>query len=42
VFVLCTALPNKYPAQPVVACPAYVVLPPGQHEPREDEGGAGK
>jgi hypothetical protein len=39
VFVLCTALPNKYPAQPVVVCPAYEALPPG---PRDDDGGAGK
>ncbi len=24
VFLMCTALPNKYPRQPVVRCPAFV------------------
>ncbi|HZL21403.1 MAG TPA: hypothetical protein VFG23_26955 [Polyangia bacterium] len=33
-FVMCQALPVKYPRQPVWACPAFQPLPPRPVEPR--------
>ena len=39
-FVMCTALPDKYPRQPVLACPAFRQRerPDGDDSAKEAEG----
>ena len=32
-FVMCTALPEKYPRQPVIQCPAYSPEPEAPADP---------
>ena len=39
VFILCPVLPNKYPRQPVLRCPAFTPSPPSPSPSPSDEEG---
>jgi hypothetical protein len=41
-FIMCTALPEKYPRQPVRFCPAFVPEEPDAEAPRANAGTPGQ
>jgi hypothetical protein len=42
VFILCPLLPQKYPRQPVLACPLYRTAPPPERDDEPPPPGVGR